>query len=160
MSQQTKLLSRKITALTDENNISGIIETLQESIAQISNNEINFLITKSMVNLDRKRVNIDIITSIITNVASNNRISIDSVTYTSYMDILNRRGKYEETLRIFDNIKVIIIHSLLLTHSLISLLFKGQRNNVFHVSSSCCRSLSTMEILNRFIRNSIHYAQE
>ena len=116
MSQQTKLLTRKITALTNENNISGIIETLQESIGLISNNEINFLITKSMVNLDRKRVNIDIITSIIIDVVSNNRISIDSVTYTSYMDILNRRGKYEETLRIFDNIKVIITHSLLLTH--------------------------------------------
>ena len=105
------MIGRKLAALIDENDTTGVLELLQESIGRVSNNEINFLITKAMVNLDRKRVNIDIITGIIVSVASNNLISVDSVTYTSYMDILNRRGKYEETLHVFNNIQVTINHS-------------------------------------------------
>ncbi len=88
---------------------------IQGSIKSINNNEINYLITNAIVNLDRKRADIAVITGIISNFSSNSYVNIDSVTYTSYMDILNRRGKYEETLNIFDNMKV----SYSLTHSFI-----------------------------------------
>ena len=91
---------------------------IQGSIKSVNNNEINYLITNSIVNLDRKRADIALITGIISNFSSNSYINIDSVTYTSYMDILNRRGKYEETLNIFDNMKVSYSHN----HSLIHLL--------------------------------------
>ena len=101
---------------------------IQGSIKSVNNNEINYLITNAIVNLDRKRADIAVITGIISNFSGNSYVNIDSVTYTSYMDILNRRGKYEETLNIFDDMKV----SYSLTHSFIHSLIYSLSHSLTH----------------------------